>query len=333
MIATIDPTTGESRQTFAEHTPDEVETRLAKAHAAFRSYRRYPVEERTQLLSRTADLLETDRNRLADLMVLEMGKTRKSAVAEVEKCAAACRYYVEHAAAHLADEKVAHGTVKYLPLGAVLAVMPWNFPFWQVFRFAVPTLAAGNVGLLKHASNVPQCALAIEDLFRRARFPEGAFQTLLIANKRVESVIADPRVVAVTLTGSEGAGSKVAEVAGRHLKKTLMELGGSDPFVVMPSADLEQAAKTAVAARMINNGQSCIAAKRFIVHETIYERFLDLFSRGIGQRRAGDPGPAGRPVGHRRRPPGGRGAEAPRAGILVRADAPVRYPPHRPRIS
>jgi len=289
MIATIDPTTGETRKTFAEHTPDEVESRLAKAHATFRSYRKYPIEERLQLLSRAADLLETEKNRLADLMVLEMGKTRRSAVAEVEKCAFGCRYYVEHAAAHLADEKVAHGMVKYLPLGPVLAVMPWNFPFWQVFRFAAPTLAAGNVGLLKHASNVPQCALAIEEILRRARFPEGAFQTLLIGNRRVESVIADPRVVAVTLTGSERAGSKVAEAAGRHLKKTVMELGGSDPFVVMPSADLEQAAKTAVAARIINNGQSCIAAKRFVVHDAIYERFLDLFSRGIGQLKVGDP--------------------------------------------
>jgi succinate-semialdehyde dehydrogenase/glutarate-semialdehyde dehydrogenase len=289
MIATVNPATGETVRTFAEHTDAEVEARLSRADAAFRAWRRSAPAERSRLLARAADLLEEDKSRLGALMVLEMGKTRRAAVAEVEKCASACRYYAEHAAAHLADEKVAHATVKFLPLGPVLAVMPWNFPFWQVFRFAAPALAAGNVGLLKHSSNVPQCALAIEEVLAGAGFPAGAFQTLLVSARRTEAIIADRRVVAVTLTGSEGAGSKVGEAAGRHLKKTVLELGGSDPFVVLPSADLAAAAKTAVAARMINNGQSCIAAKRFIVHSAVYDRFREAFAAGIARLKVGDP--------------------------------------------
>ncbi len=289
MIATVNPTTGETVRTFAEHSDAEVDARLDRAASAFRAWRRSAPAERARLLARAADVLDADKARLGALMVLEMGKTRRAAVAEVEKCALACRYYAEHAAAHLADEEVAHGVVKYLPLGPVLAVMPWNFPFWQVFRFAAPALAAGNVGLLKHSSNVPQCALAIEDVLARAGFPPGTFQTLLVSARRTEAVIADPRVVAVTLTGSEGAGAKVGEAAGRHLKKTVLELGGSDPFVVLPSADLAAAARTAVAARIINNGQSCIAAKRFIVHAAVYEPFRDAFVAGLAKLRVGDP--------------------------------------------
>jgi succinate-semialdehyde dehydrogenase/glutarate-semialdehyde dehydrogenase len=289
MIATVNPATGETVRTFHEHTDADIDARLRRAADTFRAWRRSSPGERARLLVRAAEILDADKASLAALMVLEMGKTRRAAVGEVEKCAAACRYYAEHAAAHLADERVAHGTVTYLPLGPVLAIMPWNFPFWQVFRFAAPALAAGNVGLLKHASNVPQCALAIEDVLARAGFPAGAFQTLLVSARRTEAVIADPRVAAVTLTGSEGAGVKVGEAAGRNLKKTVLELGGSDPFVVLPSADVAAAARTAVAARMINNGQSCIAAKRFIVHGAVYEAFRAAFADGIARLVVGDP--------------------------------------------
>jgi succinate-semialdehyde dehydrogenase/glutarate-semialdehyde dehydrogenase len=226
-------------------------------------------------------------------MTLEMGKPIAQAEAEVEKCASGCRHYAEHAEAYLADEHIktekSASYVRYLPIGPVLAVMPWNFPFWQVFRFAAPALAAGNIGLLKHASNVPECAIAIEDIFREAGFPDGAFQTLLIPSSMVNAVVADDRVRATTLTGSEGAGSKVAEASGKYLKPTVLELGGSDPYIVMPSADLDVAIKTAVTARVQNTGQSCIASKRFIIHADIYDKFVPAFADAMKALKVGDP--------------------------------------------
>jgi succinate-semialdehyde dehydrogenase / glutarate-semialdehyde dehydrogenase len=244
-------------------------------------------------MSKAASLLEAESRELGRLMTLEMGKPIGAAIEEAQKCATACRYYAENAERFLADQPVevegGKAWVAFQPIGLVLAIMPWNFPFWQVFRFAAPALMAGNVGILKHASNVPQCALAISNLFRRAGFIEGALQTLLVGSEAVEGLIADNRVAAVTLTGSEGAGRSVASAAGRNLKKSVVELGGSDPFVVMPSADLDQAVATAVTARMINNGQSCIAAKRFIIHERIYDDFLKKFVAGVAAIRVGDP--------------------------------------------
>ena len=242
---------------------------------------------------RAAEILEAEKRELGAVMTLEMGKPIAAAIAEAEKCAAACRYYAANAERFLADIPVetegGRSWVAFQPLGVVVAIMPWNFPFWQVFRFAAPALMAGNVGMLKHSSNVPQCALAIEAVFRRAGFGEGVFQTLLVGSEAVEEMIADPRVAAVTLTGSEGAGRSVAAAAGKHLKKCVVELGGSDPFIVMPSADLEVAVSTAVTARMINNGQSCIAAKRFIVHEDVYDVFLKQFVARVSSIRVGDP--------------------------------------------
>ena len=290
----INPATGDTVAEFDEHSVDEVERRLGASVEAFREWSARPVTERAAVLSRMAGLLETERDRIAGLMTLEMGKTFRAARDEAAKCAAGCRYYAEHAATITApvpveDEGMKHGEVRFDPLGTVLAVMPWNFPFWQVIRFAAPALAAGNVGLLKHASNVPQCAMALEDLWRRAGAPDGAFQTLLIGSSRVESIVADSRVAAVTLTGSEGAGRAVAEVAGRHLKKSVLELGGSDPFIVTPSADLELAVKTAVDARIINNGQSCIAAKRFIVVESVADEFTSRFVKRMSGLKVGDP--------------------------------------------
>jgi len=244
-------------------------------------------------MMRAAEILEAEKKTFARTMTLEMGKPINAAVQEAEKCAWVCRYYAENAERHLADELVESNAsksfVRYQPLGVVLAVMPWNFPFWQVFRFAAPALMAGNVGLLKHASNVPQCALAIEDIFRRAEFPEGVFQTLLVGSEVVQAVLEDPRVAAATLTGSEPAGRSVASIAGREIKKTVLELGGSDPFIVMPSASFDDALGTAVKARTINNGQSCIAAKRFIVHEAIYDRFEKDFVAAMKKLRLGDP--------------------------------------------
>jgi len=245
------------------------------------------------MMLRAAEILETEKDKFGAMMTREIGKTLKSAIQEAEKSAFGCRFYAENAERFLAREDSATAATRsfvlYQPLGPVLAVMPWNFPFWQVFRFAAPALMAGNVGLLKHASNVPECALAIEDIFRRAGFPEGCFQTLLIGSDRVNRVIADPRVMAVTLTGSVGAGSSVAAAAGKEIKKTVLELGGSDPFIVMPSADLDKAVATAVQARVINNGQSCIAAKRFIVDEQIYERFAEKFVERMAALKVGDP--------------------------------------------
>jgi succinate-semialdehyde dehydrogenase/glutarate-semialdehyde dehydrogenase len=244
-------------------------------------------------MMRAAEILETEKQALARTMTLEMGKPINAAVQEAEKCAWVCRYYAENAERHLADEVIetnaTRSYVHFQSLGVVLAVMPWNFPFWQVFRFAAPALMAGNVGLLKHASNVPQCALAIEDIFRRAGFMEGAFQTLLTGSDAVQAVLEDPRVAAATLTGSEPAGRSVASIAGKQIKKTVLELGGSDPFIVMPSANFEEAVNTAVKARTINNGQSCIAAKRFIIHDQIYDRFEGEFVAAMKKLRVGDP--------------------------------------------
>lgn len=292
-IATINPATGETLKTFAPYPPSRINETLDRAAAAFVKHRRTSFADRSQWLLNAAELLETECRRLGQLMTLEMGKPIKAAVAEAEKCATACRYYAENGERFLSDQPVemegGKSWVAFQPLGVVLAIMPWNFPFWQVFRFAAPALMAGNVGILKHASNVPQCALAIEDVLRRAGFTPDAFQTLLIGTEAVEGIIADPRVAAVTLTGSEGAGRAVAGNAGRSLKKSVVELGGSDPFIVMPSADLEAALSTAVTARMINNGQSCIAAKRFIIHESIYDDFVKRFVDRVAKVRVGDP--------------------------------------------
>ncbi len=292
-IATLNPATGQTLRTFQPLTPQELEARLQLAADTYLSYRRTPLSERKRMMSKAADILDTEQDAFGRIMVTEMGKTLKAAVEEAAKCALGCRYYAEHAEKFLSDDIVETGAsrsfVSYQPIGPVLAVMPWNFPFWQVFRFAAPALMAGNVGLLKHASNVPQCALAIEDIFRRAGFPAGCFQTLLIDTSRVRGVIEDRRVAAVTLTGSMGAGGEVASAAGKAIKKTVLELGGSDPFVVMPSADLEAAVRTAVKARTINNGQSCIAAKRFIVAEPIADNFERRFVAGFEALRVGDP--------------------------------------------
>src|SRR5579859_4904829 len=275
-VASVSPLTGELLREFEQHSDDAVESKIARAVVTFREYRKIPFTQRAAWMLRAAEILESEKDKFGRLMTLEMGKTLKSAVQEAEKCALGCRYYAENAERFLADEEAktnaTRSFIRYQPIGPVLAVMPWNFPFWQVFRFAAPALMAGNVGLLKHASNVPQCALAIEDIFRRAGFPEGAFQTLLIGSDRVHRIIEDPRIKAVTLTGSEPAGRQVAAQAGRDIKKTVLELGGSDPFVVMASANLDAAAETAVKARTINNGQSCIAAKRFIVADKIADR-------------------------------------------------------------
>jgi succinate-semialdehyde dehydrogenase/glutarate-semialdehyde dehydrogenase len=292
-IATINPATGETLKTFESLNHQQIESKLARAAETFRAFRRTSFSERAGVMQRVAEILESEKQNFARLMTTEMGKPIKAAVQEVEKCAWVCRYYAETAEQHLADEIVetnaTRSYVRFQPLGPVLAVMPWNFPFWQVFRFAAPALMAGNVGLLKHASNVPQCALAIEEIFHRAGFPEGAFQTMLIGSDQVQSVLEDPRVVAATLTGSEPAGRSVASIAGKQIKKTVLELGGSDPFIVMPSANLDEAVATAVKARTINNGQSCIAAKRFIIAHEIYKEFEGGFVEGMKALRIGDP--------------------------------------------
>jgi succinate-semialdehyde dehydrogenase/glutarate-semialdehyde dehydrogenase len=295
-IATLNPATGETLKTFEALTAAELDDRLTRAQAAFTTYRRTSFAERAQWMRAAADVLDADTQQLAELMTTEMGKTVKAAKAEIGKCAKGCRHYAEHAETYLADEPADAGAVgakrayaRYQPLGPVLAVMPWNFPLWQAMRFAAPALMAGNVGLLKHASNVPQTALYMEELFRKAGFPDDVFQTLLIGSSEVEKVIRDPRVAAVTLTGSTPAGKSVAAAAGDALKKSVLELGGSDPFVVLPSADLEKAAQVAATARCQNNGQSCIAAKRFIVHADVAERFEQLFADALRALKVGDP--------------------------------------------
>jgi len=292
-IASVNPATGETLKTFEALSETQINEKLQLAALTFRSHRHTPIAERESMLLRAAEILETEKNDFARVMTTEMGKPIKGAVGEAEKCALVCRYYAEHARHHLADQLVETNASKsyvcFQPLGPVLAVMPWNFPFWQVFRFAAPALMAGNVGLLKHASNVPQCALAIEDIFRRAGFPEGIFQTLLVGSDAVQRILEDPRVVAATLTGSEPAGRSVASIAGKQIKKTVLELGGSDPFIVMPSANLKEAVTMAVKARTINNGQSCIAAKRFIVATEIYDSFERMFVEEMKALKVGDP--------------------------------------------
>ncbi|MFF3515311.1 NADP-dependent succinic semialdehyde dehydrogenase [Streptomyces sp. NPDC002573] len=298
-IATVNPATGETLETYDALAEEEIERRLATAAAAFRTHRTTTFAERALRMNRAAGLLEEDEQEIARVMTTEMGKPVRQARAEAAKCAKAMRWYAEHAEELLADEEPAEYDVKdsgaawvivrYRPLGPVLAVMPWNFPLWQVVRFAAPALMAGNVGLLKHASNVPRTALYLEDLFRRAGFAEGCFQTLLVGSGAVEGILRDPRIKAATLTGSEPAGRSVASVAGDEIKKTVMELGGSDPFIVMPSADVERAADVAVTARVQNNGQSCIAAKRFIVHTDVFDAFAERFTARMKALRVGDP--------------------------------------------
>jgi succinate-semialdehyde dehydrogenase / glutarate-semialdehyde dehydrogenase len=292
-IASINPATGKKLKEFLAFTEKEVEERLKRAQEAFAHHRCEPFAKRGQLMLAAASLLEQEKKELAQTITLEMGKLLAGAIGEVEKCVRVCRFYAENAERFLEDEAVqtdaARSFVRYQPLGPVLAIMPWNFPFWQVFRFAAPALMAGNVGLLKHAANVPQCALAIEKIFCRAGFDEGVFQTLLIEAEQVERVIVDPRVKAVTLTGSERAGSAVASAAAREIKKAVLELGGSDPFIVMPSADFKAALTTAIKARTINSGQSCIAAKRFLVADKIYDEFLRQFVEGMRALKIGDP--------------------------------------------
>jgi succinate-semialdehyde dehydrogenase / glutarate-semialdehyde dehydrogenase len=292
-LASINPFTGELLREYKEPSDEVVGNKLELASKAFREYRTLPFAKRAQMMMRAAEILQGEKENFGRLMTQEMGKLLRAAIQEAEKCAFGCRYFAENAEKFLADEEAKSSAtrsfVRYQPLGPVLAVMPWNFPFWQVFRFAAPALMAGNVALLKHASNVPQCAVAIEEVFRRAGFPEGVFQTLLIGSGRVKAIIGDHHVAAVTLTGSVGAGSSVAATAGKEIKKTVLELGGSDPFIIMPSADLDRAVTTAVEARVINNGQSCIAAKRFIVDERIAEKFEQKFVQRMASLKVGDP--------------------------------------------
>ena len=295
-IASVNPATGEVLASFTEHTASEVAAAIERTQAAWQDYRLTTLDQRAAWMRTAADLLEADNEAIATIMTQEMGKSLKSARAEAAKCVKGMRFYADHAPAMLADEPVEATSVgaqraftRYAPLGIVLAVMPWNFPLWQVVRFAAPALMAGNAGLLKHASNVPQCAVYLEDLFRRAGFPDGIFTTLLIGSAQVETVLRDPRVRAATLTGSEPAGQAVAAICGDEIKKTVLELGGSDPYIVMPSADVERAAQVAVTARCQNNGQSCIAAKRFIVHTDVYDRFAEAFVAGMAALTVGDP--------------------------------------------
>jgi succinate-semialdehyde dehydrogenase/glutarate-semialdehyde dehydrogenase len=294
FFETVNPATEEVEDTYEKHSIEEVDEILTEADETFNEWNTKRIEERESLLSEAADVLRDRKREYAETMTREMGKPVSQAVAEVEKCAWVCEYYAERAGEHLQDERIGGepGTktyARYEPLGVVLAVMPWNYPFWQVFRFAAPALAAGNVGILKHASNVPGCALAIQDVFDRAGFPEGAFSALLVDSGDVDGVIRDDRVRAVTLTGSNPAGEAVASTAGEEIKKTVLELGGSDPFVVLDDADVETAAETAAQARNLNSGQSCIAAKRHIVHEDVYEEFLKAFVGEVKDMTVGDP--------------------------------------------
>ena len=292
-IASINPATGQLIKSFDGLTDAQIEEKIQRAADAFSTYRHIPFAKRARWMNKAAEILETDKNKFAELMTLEMGKTFQSAVDEAVKCAWACRYYAENAERFMADEIIetpaTRSYVRYQPMGVILCVMPWNFPFWQVFRFIAPGLMAGNVGLLKHASNVPQCALEIEQVVRRAGFPDDVFQTLLIGASKVDGVLNDPRIAAATLTGSEGAGIEVGVSAAKRIKKVVLELGGSDPFIVMPSANFEEAVSTGVKARVINNGQSCIAAKRFIVHEQIADRFEREFVKKMEALKVGDP--------------------------------------------
>jgi len=292
-IESINPANGKLVRSFKPLTGEALREKIALAAEAFRGYATVPLTHRALCMRKLANLLEEDAVELAETITQEMGKPLHSAHAELAKCAAVCRYYAENAVRMLAPEIIVtdamRSYVRWDPLGVVLAVMPWNFPFWQVFRFLAPALMAGNVGLLKHAPNVPQCALAIESLVRRAGFPRGTFQSLLIETNQVESVLGDPRIAAVTLTGSETAGRAVGAQAGWLIKKSVLELGGSDPFIVMASADLNAAVETAVQARCVNGGQSCIAAKRFIVHDAVYAEFEQRFVAGMAAVRVGDP--------------------------------------------
>ncbi len=292
-IATINPATGQTIKNFDALTNAQVDQKIQRATEAFPKFRKLSFAERGKMMNRAAEILEAEKDSLAHLMTLEMGKTLRSAVDEAVKCAWVCRYYAENAERFLADEVVetpaSRSFIRYQPMGVVLVIMPWNYPFWQAFRFIAPGLMAGNVGLLKHASNVPQCAMKIEELLLRAGVPEGVFQTLLVGSGSVDRILDDPRIAAATLTGSEGAGVKVGTGAAQRIKKVVLELGGSDPFIVMPSANLEEAVKTGIKARVANNGQSCIAAKRFIVHDQIAEKFQREFVAQMESLKVGDP--------------------------------------------
>ncbi|QYH37557.1 NAD-dependent succinate-semialdehyde dehydrogenase [Algoriphagus sp. NBT04N3] len=294
QIKSVNPYSGEILKEFQLLTENQVQEKLQKGEKAYQKWKKSPFSEKSKLMRKAAEELRENKEHYAKIISLEMGKIIKESVSEVEKCAWVCEYYADNAEEYLKPEPISlpdgkKAKLLHQPIGTVLAVMPWNFPFWQVFRFAAPTLMAGNTGLLKHASNVPQCALAIEEVFTKAGFPEGVFQTLLIDSKTTTAILENPIIKAVTLTGSEKAGAAVASAAGKHIKKSLLELGGSDPFIILEDADIEEASKTAAKARMINFGQSCIAAKRFIVQDTVYDQFLEIFSNEIKNLKAGEP--------------------------------------------
>ncbi|MDD5461198.1 MAG: NAD-dependent succinate-semialdehyde dehydrogenase [Methylococcales bacterium] len=292
-IRSINPANEEILKEYSEHSDAEINDILGRSVQAFTFQKSLTFDQGSEKMEAVAKILDSDQNKFAKILTLEMGKTYQAAQEEIRKCAVACRYYAENAHLFLADQDIKTNSLKsfvrYHPLGPILAIMPWNFPFWQVFRFAVPALMAGNTALLKHASNVPQAALAIEEIFRQAGFTDGVFQTLLIGSDKVEKILSDNRVKAVTLTGSEKAGATVAGIAGSQIKKTVLELGGSDPFIVMPSADLDDAVQKATRARIQNNGQSCIAAKRFIIHAAIYDDFRSALKQKFAALKVGDP--------------------------------------------